>query len=114
MQWSTGANIARRAKAIRDRGGRLPRRLDGTVEAGFTRWVTPGRGFKGQKVRGFIRPWTKTGNEKTVRYPARPFMQGSAYVQRALGRIAEDFRDTLHANGEGGVGLGRERTERVA
>ena len=76
--------------------------------------MSPGRGFAGQKVRGFVRSWKQTGNEKTVRYPARPFMQGSAYVQRALGRIAEDFRDTLHVNGEGGVGVGREQVQKIA
>lgn len=104
--WVIGGPVARRAKSIRDRGGRIPRRPDGGLETGYIRWVAAGYGFKGLRVKGGIRAWKKTGTTKLVRYPARPFMQGSAYVQKALDRIERDFKDTLRTTSEGGAGTG--------
>lgn len=112
--WVIGERIARRAKAIQDRGGRIPRRADGGLETGYIRWVAPGFGFKGQKVKGFVRSWTKTGTTKTVRYPARPFMQGSEYVKKALTKISRDFQDTLNVTSQGGVNAGGPTVTRIA
>lgn len=43
------------------------------------------------------RNWERTTITKTARYPARPYMQGAAGVQRVVARARERFRDTLKA-----------------
>lgn len=111
--WVLGSRAAERAYAIQKRGGRIPTLADGSLQTGYIRWVSQGFGFKGQKVRGHIRPWTHTGMVKRVKYPARPFMQGSTYVHKALDRIARDFKDTLYQTSQGGVAFGPTVTKRA-
>lgn len=41
------------------------------------------------------RNWERTTITKTARYPARPYMQGAAGVQKVVARARERFRDTL-------------------
>jgi hypothetical protein len=43
------------------------------------------------------RNWERTTITKTARYPARPYMQGAAGVQKIVARVRERFRDTLKA-----------------
>jgi len=43
------------------------------------------------------RNWERTTMTKTARYPARPYMQGAAGVQKVVARARERFRDTLRA-----------------
>lgn len=43
--------------------------------------------------------WERTTITKSARYPARPFMQGAAGVQRALARANEKFRNALRKAG---------------
>ena len=43
------------------------------------------------------RNWEATSITKTARYPARPYMQGAAGVQKVVARARERFRDTLRA-----------------
>jgi len=49
------------------------------------------KGFRGS------RNWERTTITKTARYPARPYMQGAAGVQKIVARVRERFRDTLKA-----------------
>lgn len=39
--------------------------------------------------------WDRTTVTKSARYPARPYMQGAAGVQKVVARARERFRDTL-------------------
>lgn len=41
------------------------------------------------------RAWEATTITKQARYPARPYMQGAAGVQRVVARVRERFRNTL-------------------
>jgi len=82
-----GARAARDAKAARDSGRRVPRRANREYDYGAILWSH--KGFRGMKN------WERTSLTKNARYPARPFMQGSASVQKALARIALRFRDTI-------------------
>lgn len=45
------------------------------------------------------RNWEATSITKTARYPARPYMQGAAGVQKVVARIRERFRNTLRKAG---------------
>jgi hypothetical protein len=45
------------------------------------------------------RNWEATTITKTARYPARPYMQGAAGVQKVVARIRERFRNTLRKAG---------------
>ena len=45
------------------------------------------------------RNWEPTTITKAARYPARPFMRGSAGVERVIARARERFRDTLPIGG---------------
>lgn len=47
----------------------------------------------------FSRNWERTTITKTARYPARPFMQGAAGVQRAAARANLKFRNMLRKAG---------------
>ena len=105
-----GQNIARRAKRLRSEGKRIPKRPDGRLEVGYVRWQAAGHLFRGFKVKGHMRPWEKTSITKRVTYPKRPFMQGAEGVQKAVTKCAEDFRDYLHSNSQGGIQSGSSRT----
>ena len=98
--WVIGDRAARRAKIIRQTGGKDAGGATFRGEVGYVRWVQKGqKQFAGQRVRGHIRPWRHLDLSKTVRFPARPFMQGSEYVKKALERISEEFKDMLRPNG---------------
>ncbi len=45
------------------------------------------------------RNWEATSITKVARYPARPYMQGAAGVQKVVARIRERFRNTLRKAG---------------
>jgi phage gpG-like protein len=45
------------------------------------------------------RNWEATTITKVARYPARPYMQGAAGVQKVVARIRERFRNTLRKAG---------------
>lgn len=93
---SIGDTAARRARAIQRRGGQIGKTARGDLDVGVVRWVSAGSKSS--------RNWRQIGMAKTARYPARPFMQGSAYVHKALDRIARDFKDTLNAKAGEGMG----------
>lgn len=92
-----GQHIARRAAKLKKDGKKIPKSPDGGPAAGYIRWQA--KGFKNSKN------WERTSLSKSVRYPSRPFMQGSSSVHKALDKIANDFKDTLKAS-SGGVSGG--------
>lgn len=47
----------------------------------------------------FSRNWERTSMTKTARYPARPFMQGAAGVQKAVAKANVKFRNMLRRAG---------------
>lgn len=84
-QYRIGKEVAWQAAEKYRRGGRS--RM-GNQSFGAIIWSkhAPGRNSK---------TWERTGATRTVTYPARPFMQGSASVQKALAKANTWFRDTF-------------------
>ena len=81
-----GVGNARNAYLAR-RAGRRSRDSGVKYEYGAILWAP--RGFKGG------RNWEKTTITKVATYPARPFMQGAAGVQKALAKIRERWKNAL-------------------
>jgi hypothetical protein len=82
--YRTGARDAYNAKQARDAGkplGRVPLII-----------------WSHKRPRN-ARNWDKTTITKSARYPARPFMRGSAGVEKVIERIRLRFRDTLPIGG---------------
>ena len=100
--WRIGVGAARAAflerQARGQNGGRDSRgrflareRLNRKYEYGAIQW------HHGRPRHS--RNWDPTTITKTARYPARPFMRGSAGVERVIARARERFRDTLPIGG---------------
>jgi hypothetical protein len=87
--WRIGVGAARRAKDARDAGKPIQRRASGDYDYGAILWTH--KGFRGASN------WDKTTITRSARYPARPFMQKSPRIQKALERINNRFRDTIRA-----------------
>lgn len=77
----------------RDERGRYTTVLRGRnqFEYGLLYWA--------DKRRRFTRQWERTSMTKQVTYPARPFMQGAAGVQKAAAKANEKFRNALRRAG---------------
>lgn len=103
--WRIGVGAARNAYLRqqaggtgRDARGRYTRGSGGPqrnqYEYGAIRWQID----KAGKFRG-SRNWERTTITRTARYPARPYMQGSAKVEAALAKANERWRNQLKKAG---------------
>ena len=81
-----GRGAARYAYGVRRRTGKLPVDLQGREISGAVMWThrSPGDG------------WEPAGQTRTARFPARPFMAGSAQVDKAVQKANKWFRDTFY------------------
>jgi hypothetical protein len=77
----------------RDSRGRFLKRETGGSAYDYGAILWSQKGFRG------MRNWERTSVTKRARYPARPFMRGSAQVERVIERIRERFRNTLPIGG---------------
>jgi len=77
----------------RDRKGRYTTALPqaNQFEYGALYWA--------DRRRRFTRQWERTTMTRQARYPARPFMQGAAGVQKAAAKANEKFRNALRRAG---------------
>ena len=75
----------------RDAQGRFTTNLPNRNQYEYGAILWSHKGFRGS------RNWERTTITKTARYPARPYMQGAAGVQKVVARARERFRDTLRA-----------------
>lgn len=80
---------ARRAFRARRDGKKIPRRAGGELRLGALVWTSGKASVQG-------RHWESTGDTRSVKFPARPFMQGAKGVQKAVAKANEEFGDSLH------------------
>lgn len=73
----------------RDAKGRFTNNLPNRNQYEYGAILWTNKGFRGS------RNWDRTTITKSARYPARPYMQGAAGVQKVVARARERFRDTL-------------------
>lgn len=90
------AYLRKTASRGRDSRGRFTRGGDGApnrnqFEYGALIWAN-------KRMRN-SRKWERTTKTKQARYPARPFMQGAAGVQKAAAKANEKFRNMLRRAG---------------
>ena len=78
-------------KQGRDAKGRFTTNLPNRNQFEYGSILWTHKGFRNS------RNWERTTITKTARYPARPYMQGAAGVQKVVARARERFRDTLKA-----------------
>lgn len=88
-------NAFLRRKGYRNQGrdgkGRFTNNLPNRNQFEYGAVIWSHKGFR------HSRNWDRTTITKTARYPARPYMQGAAGVQKVVARARERFRDTLKA-----------------
>jgi len=84
--YAIGVDQARIARRRRDRGQRIATFANGMPRTGVVLWSA-----RSIRTGGL---WTRLGVSRTARYPARPYM-GSQSVQTALGKLPEQFKDTI-------------------
>jgi phage gpG-like protein len=89
--WRIGVGAARQAYLDRQAAGSRRRDTERKYEYGAIIWSQ--KGFKGS------RNGEKTTLTKSARYPSRPYMRGSASVEKAIERIRQAFRNTLPIGG---------------
>jgi len=82
-----GQTTARYAYQHRKRTGKLPRDENGRDLSGAVIWT---------HRRPPSRAWEPAGQTRTARFPARPFMAGSAQVDKAVEKANKWFRDTFY------------------
>lgn len=75
----------------RDEKGRFTNKLPNRNQFEYGAILWSHKGFRNS------RNWERTTITKTARYPARPYMQGAAGVQKVVARARERFRETLRA-----------------
>lgn len=85
--WLVGEKAARVGLKARSRGRRFVGK-DGRPVSGTVAW----RSVSGATSPGF----EQSATTRTARYPARPFIQGAAGVQKALAKASLWFKDTYY------------------
>ena len=93
--WVIGKGKARIAKERRDRTGKIPRDQFGE-HIGVALWRSGNEKGFGDGANDGIIAWQNTKKTRTAQYPARPFVQGAAGVQKALEKANRWFRDTFY------------------
>ena len=93
IAYGAGAGVARYAYLYRKRTGKLPTDKEGRQLAGAIIWTHR----DGERSRlASVAGWQKTSLSRTARFPARPFMAGSAQVDKAVEKANKWFRDTFY------------------
>jgi len=93
IAYGAGAGVARYAAMYRRRTGKLPTDKQGRPLAGAIIWThRSGEKSPLESTAG----WEKTSLSRTARFPARPFMVGSAQVDKAMAKANKWFRDTFY------------------
>ena len=82
-----GQETARFAYGYRRRTGKLPRDDNGRELSGAVIWT---------HRRPPSRAWEPAGKSRTATFPARPFMAGSAQVDKAMAKANKWFKDTFY------------------
>ena len=82
-----GESAARFAYGRRRATGKPPVDDAGRTIGGVIQWTHRGRPS---------RAWEKTDKSRTANYPARPFMAGSAQVDKAVAKAQKWFRETFN------------------
>lgn len=93
VAYGAGAGVARYAAMYRRRTGKLPTDRQGRQLAGAILW-THRRGDRSPMPS--VTGWQATNMTRQATYPARPFMAGSAQVDKAVAKAAEWFRETFN------------------
>lgn len=88
--WRIGVGAARNAYMRREAGGRGGPQAN-QFKYGSIIWTN--------KPLRYGRNWERTTITKQARYPARPFMQGAAGVQKVAAKANEKFRNMLRKAG---------------
>ena len=98
--WRIGVGAARNAYLRRSAGKSVGRDSRGRFLKGVSLGPQKNQFDYGSilwanKRPRFSRNWDRTTMTKNARYPARPFMQGAAGVQKAAARANEKYRNAL-------------------
>lgn len=86
--WLVGQKSARISLGVRRRTGKPWIGSDGKPVAGTVYWTSKRSGAPASADR--------SGLSRVARYPARPFIQGAAGVQKALSKASRWFKDTYY------------------
>lgn len=95
--WRIGVGAARNAYLRKRGNGRQGRDSKGRFTTALPQknQFDYGSILWANKRPRFSRNWERTTMTKNARYPARPFMQGAAGVQKAAARANEKYRNAL-------------------